>query len=86
MNLVLEIFFFFFFFFFLLKVAQDESSAQKNVRASYAEVILESGASVELASKVKVEINLLDQLKADTVKDRSIKKFSISVIDFIVMY
>ncbi|KAL7290198.1 hypothetical protein TKK_0015907 [Trichogramma kaykai] len=60
------------------KVSEGEGNVQKNPRASYAEVILESGASVELASKVKVEIHLLEQLKADTVKDRGIKKFVIS--------
>lgn len=45
------------------------------------EVILESGASVELAPKTtKVQIPLLDQLKTETVKEREDDKFVISVI------
>jgi hypothetical protein len=42
-------------------------------------VVLESGASVELTSKVKFEIHLLEQLKADTVKDQGSNKFVVSV-------
>ena len=61
------------------KVAVDEDTPRIANRSSYAEVILDSGASVELASKIKTDIHLLEELKADTVKDRSSKKFVISV-------
>lgn len=50
------------------------------------EVILESGASVELAPKTtKTEIPLLDQVKTESIKERDDDKFIISVIylDFI---
>lgn len=47
---------------------------------SYMEVILETGASIELAPKtVKLDTHLLEQLKAETVKDRESNKFSVSV-------
>ncbi|KAJ8665252.1 hypothetical protein QAD02_006914 [Eretmocerus hayati] len=59
------------------KVAEDESS-QRRKKSSYAEVVLESGASIELVNKVKTEIHLLEQLKADKVKDRGASKFIIS--------
>ena len=46
----------------------------------YSEVMLESGASVELSPKVvKVEAQLLDQLKAVSVKDRGNNKFVVKV-------
>lgn len=45
------------------------------------EVILETGASIELAPKTSKldDIRLLEQLKVETVKDREDSKFSISV-------
>ncbi|XP_023289292.1 vacuolar protein sorting-associated protein 13 isoform X2 [Orussus abietinus] len=47
--------------------------------SSYAEVILETGASVELAPRaMEVETKLLEQLKSETVKDRNHSKFVIS--------
>ncbi|XP_031777535.1 vacuolar protein sorting-associated protein 13 isoform X3 [Nasonia vitripennis] len=54
------------------KLAEDENRVHSN-DTCYAEVILESGASIQLASKIKTEIHLLQQLKADTVKDRGTK-------------
>ncbi|KAK2581118.1 hypothetical protein KPH14_007937 [Odynerus spinipes] len=57
----------------------DSASRSDNNAESYTEVILESGASVELAPKItKAETNLLEQLKADTVKDRGDNKFVVS--------
>lgn len=45
------------------------------------EVILESGASVQLAPRTtKTEIPLLDQLKIETIKEKDDDKFIISVI------
>lgn len=45
------------------------------------EVILESGASVDLAPRTtKTEIPLVDQLKTETIKERDDDKFIISVI------
>lgn len=47
---------------------------------SYMEVILETGASIELAPKAnKPDTLLLEQLKGETVKDRESNKFSVSV-------
>lgn len=45
------------------------------------EVILETGASIELALKTSKldETRLLEQLKIETVKDREDTKFSVSV-------
>lgn len=44
------------------------------------EVILETGASIELAPKTsKLDARLLEQLKAETVKDRDDSKFTVSV-------
>jgi len=44
------------------------------------EVILETGASIELAPKTsKLDTHLLKQLKAETVKDREDSKFTVSV-------
>lgn len=57
----------------------DTASKSSNDANSYTEVILESGASVELAPKItKVETNLLEQLKADKVKDRADNKFVVT--------
>ncbi|XP_023247319.1 vacuolar protein sorting-associated protein 13 [Copidosoma floridanum] len=63
------------------KIAEDEAGKPVSNNQTYSEVILESGASVMLASKVKVEIHLLNELKADTVKDREANKFVISFKD-----
>lgn len=44
------------------------------------EVILETGASIELAPKTsKLDVHLLEQLKAETVRDREDNKFAVSV-------
>lgn len=51
---------------------------------SYMEVILESGASIELAPKsTKTDIHILGELNAETVKERDDDKFIISVISFL---
>ncbi|KAG7211251.1 hypothetical protein KM043_010561 [Ampulex compressa] len=64
------------------KVFNNGSRMLATGTESYMEVILESGASVELAPKTtKVEIPLLDQLKAETVKDRDDNKFIVSFKD-----
>ncbi|CAK9800782.1 Intermembrane lipid transfer protein Vps13, partial [Anthophora quadrimaculata] len=61
------------------KVFNDGSKLTSNTTDSYMEVILESGASVELAPKTtKTQIPLLDQLKRDTIKEREDDKFIIS--------
>lgn len=53
----------------------------------YTEVILESGASVELVPKsTKAETQLLEQLKADSVKDSEDNKFVVSVKHIIFKY
>lgn len=44
------------------------------------EVILETGASIELAPKTsKIDTQILEQLKTETVKDREDSKFAVSV-------
>lgn len=53
----------------------------------YTEVILESGASIELVPKfTKVETHLLEQLKADSIKDSGDNKFVVSVMQIIFKY
>ncbi|CAL1678435.1 unnamed protein product [Lasius platythorax] len=57
----------------------DDGSRIRNDSDSYMEVILETGASVELAPKTsKLDARLLEQLKAETVKDRDDSKFAVS--------
>ncbi|KAI4489144.1 hypothetical protein M0804_004642 [Polistes exclamans] len=57
----------------------DSGSRSSNNADSYTEVILESGASIELAPKfIKIETQLLEQLKANSVKDRGDNKFVVS--------
>ncbi|XP_012537324.1 vacuolar protein sorting-associated protein 13 isoform X2 [Monomorium pharaonis] len=57
----------------------DDGSRMRDHNDSYMEVILESGASIELAPKSsKLDTRLLEQLKVETVKDREDSKFSIS--------
>lgn len=47
---------------------------------SYKEVILETGASIELAPKTtKPDTHLLEHLRGETVKDRESNKFCVSV-------
>lgn len=47
---------------------------------SYMEVILETGASIELAPKTsKLDARLLEQSRAESVKDREDYKFAVSV-------
>ncbi|OAD52957.1 Vacuolar protein sorting-associated protein 13A, partial [Eufriesea mexicana] len=61
------------------KVFNDRLKLTSSNTNSYMEVILESGASVELASRTtKTEIPLLDQLKTETIKEREDDKFIIS--------
>ncbi|CAL7938935.1 unnamed protein product [Xylocopa violacea] len=61
------------------KVFNDRSKLTSTTTDSYMEVILESGASVELAPKTtKTEIPLLDQLKTETIREREDDKFTIS--------
>nr|XP_034187905.1 vacuolar protein sorting-associated protein 13 isoform X3 [Osmia lignaria] len=61
------------------KVFEHGSKLISSNTDSYMEVILESGASVELVPKTtKVQIPLLDQLKTETVKEREDDKFVIS--------
>nr|XP_012140992.1 PREDICTED: vacuolar protein sorting-associated protein 13C isoform X2 [Megachile rotundata] len=61
------------------KVFDNGSKLASDNSDSYMEVILESGASVELAPKTtKTNIPLLDQLKTETVKERDDDKFIIS--------
>ncbi|XP_011258849.1 vacuolar protein sorting-associated protein 13 isoform X1 [Camponotus floridanus] len=62
----------------LFKIFDDGSRIQ-NDSNSYMEVILETGASIELAPKTsKLDTHLLKQLKAETVKDREDSKFTVS--------
>ncbi|XP_011630655.2 LOW QUALITY PROTEIN: vacuolar protein sorting-associated protein 13 [Pogonomyrmex barbatus] len=57
----------------------DDGSRIRDHNDSYMEVILETGASIELAPKTsKLDTRLLEQLKVETVKDREDSKFSIS--------
>ncbi|XP_076183155.1 vacuolar protein sorting 13C isoform X2 [Ptiloglossa arizonensis] len=61
------------------KVFNDRSKITNDNTVSYMEVILESGASVELAPKTtKTEIPLLDQVKTESIKERDDDKFIIS--------
>ncbi|XP_068984481.1 intermembrane lipid transfer protein Vps13 isoform X1 [Bombus flavifrons] len=61
------------------KVFNDGSKLTSNNADSYMEVILESGASVQLAPRTtKTEIPLLDQLKIETIKEKDDDKFIIS--------
>ncbi|XP_043520217.1 vacuolar protein sorting-associated protein 13 isoform X6 [Frieseomelitta varia] len=61
------------------KVFSDGSKLVSNNTDSYMEVILESGASVDLASRTtKTVIPLVDQLKTETIKERDDDKFIIS--------
>nr|XP_050858456.1 intermembrane lipid transfer protein Vps13 isoform X2 [Vespula vulgaris] len=57
----------------------DSGSRSTNKTDLYTEVILESGASIELVPKfTKVETHLLEQLKADSIKDSGDNKFVVS--------
>ncbi|XP_024872139.1 vacuolar protein sorting-associated protein 13 isoform X2 [Temnothorax curvispinosus] len=58
----------------------DDGSRSRDHNDSYMEVILETGASIELASKTSKldDTRLLEQLKVEIVKDREDSKFSIS--------
>ncbi|XP_077266001.1 vacuolar protein sorting 13C isoform X2 [Temnothorax americanus] len=58
----------------------DDGARRRDHTDSYMEVILETGASIELASKTSklADTRLLEQLKVKTVKDREDSKFSIS--------
>ncbi|XP_035721159.1 vacuolar protein sorting-associated protein 13-like isoform X2 [Vespa mandarinia] len=57
----------------------DSGSRSSNKADLYTEVILESGASIELVPKfTKIETQLLEQLKADSVKDSEDNKFVVS--------
>ncbi|XP_029176856.1 vacuolar protein sorting-associated protein 13 isoform X2 [Nylanderia fulva] len=57
----------------------DDGSRIRSDSDSYMEVILETGASIELAPKSsKLDARLLEQLKAETVKDRDDSKFAVS--------
>ncbi|XP_076249315.1 vacuolar protein sorting 13C isoform X2 [Calliopsis andreniformis] len=61
------------------KVFNNGSEIINENTDSYMEVILESGASVELAPKTtKTQIPLLNQLKSDSVKEREDDKFIVS--------
>ncbi|XP_014471667.1 PREDICTED: vacuolar protein sorting-associated protein 13C isoform X2 [Dinoponera quadriceps] len=61
------------------KIFDDGSRMIRNDSDSYMEVILETGASIELAPKTtKSDTRLLEQLKGETVKDRESNKFSVS--------
>ncbi|XP_011874480.1 PREDICTED: vacuolar protein sorting-associated protein 13C isoform X2 [Vollenhovia emeryi] len=58
----------------------DDGSTTRDHNDSYMEVILETGASIELAPKTSKlgDARLLEQLKVEAVKDREDNKFSIS--------
>lgn len=58
----------------------DDGSRIKDHSDSYMEVILETGASIQLAPKTSklLDMRLIEQLKVETVKDREDSKFSIS--------
>ncbi|XP_018341629.1 PREDICTED: vacuolar protein sorting-associated protein 13C isoform X1 [Trachymyrmex septentrionalis] len=58
----------------------DDDSKIRDHSDSYMEVILETGASIQLASKTSklLDTRLIEQLKVETVKDREDSKFSIS--------
>lgn len=65
----------------------DDGSRIRDHNDSYMEVILETGASIQLASKTSklADMRLIEQLKVETVKDREDSKFSISVSYYIVI-
>jgi len=50
------------------------------------EVILETDASIQLASKMSklFDTRLIEQLKVETMKDREDSKFSISISRYII--
>jgi len=50
------------------------------------EVILETGASIQLASKTSklLDTRLIEQLKVETVKDKEDSKFFVSVSHYII--
>ncbi|XP_012058655.1 PREDICTED: vacuolar protein sorting-associated protein 13C [Atta cephalotes] len=58
----------------------DDGSIIRDHSDSYMEVILETGASIQLASKTSklLDTRLIEQLKVETVKDKEDSKFSIS--------
>ncbi|XP_020707369.2 intermembrane lipid transfer protein Vps13 isoform X2 [Athalia rosae] len=62
------------------KVVEDPTVATTSSSGSYTEVVLESGASVELAPTVmkSATTHLLQELKAETVKINSDNKFIVS--------
>ncbi|XP_076625592.1 vacuolar protein sorting 13C isoform X3 [Colletes latitarsis] len=61
------------------KVFNDGSTIVNDSAVSYMEVILESGASIELAPKTtRTEIPLLDQVKTESIQEREDDKFIIS--------
>ncbi|XP_066591225.1 intermembrane lipid transfer protein Vps13 isoform X2 [Prorops nasuta] len=61
------------------KVFDDMSITTRSKAESYTEVILESGASIQLAPTItKVETHLLEQLKVESVKERQDANFIIS--------
>ncbi|XP_032688033.1 vacuolar protein sorting-associated protein 13 isoform X3 [Odontomachus brunneus] len=61
------------------KIFDDGSRMIRDDNNSYMEVILETGASIELAPKTtKPDTHILEQLKGETVKDRESNKFSVS--------
>jgi len=65
----------------------DNESRIRDHNDSYMEVILETGASIELAPKTSKldDTRLLEQLKVEAVKDREDSKFCISVSYYIVI-
>ncbi|XP_015584675.1 vacuolar protein sorting-associated protein 13 isoform X2 [Cephus cinctus] len=62
------------------KVVDDGMSVtSQQSKGSYSEVILESGATVQLAPKIlKKNTEILEQLKAEIVKDSADSKFTVS--------
>ncbi|XP_053986716.1 intermembrane lipid transfer protein Vps13 isoform X2 [Hylaeus volcanicus] len=61
------------------KVFDDGSKMTNDSAVAYMEVILESGASIELAPKTtKTDIPLLDQVKTESIEEREDDKFIIS--------
>jgi len=64
----------------------DDDSIIRDHSDSYMEVILETGASIQLASKTSklLDTRLIEQLKVETVKDKEDSKFFVSVSHYII--
>lgn len=71
----------------MIQVVEDSSVASNSSVGSYTEVVLESGAAIELAPTVvkSAKTHVLEELKAECVKIKSDNTFIVSVIIYLLM-